>query len=503
MKTLGLWTLSGLLLLTSLSSFAQDTGATLRYSLNSSRLSDDLFRAAQAVVKVISRGPPGAPELASSGLFFRHKDLQLVITTSHGLYHSNIIGQFFAINAKQDQVPCRILSASYEYDLALLQCQAPTWNMRMGFDFSTDTDDYYRGGEVEYWGSWLMGFPAPSSSLLIEESRNAGPAIFLKAPQQMIVPGVKSHYLAPSQSLEPGMSGGILIVSRSREYKMFAGLISKRLEGSKTGRYQRTQDQAGVIPASYVQHFITTTMWELENGRLRPPGETRSNWIEQDVYARLEHPLNVRVEQFSYQMSEKHVGEKRFKIIQIRPDENLNLNVEYSPYRGVNDFKRSLRRYPHCELSLVAESRGVSDGYRYTREDYFPIRTYESLLSLLILSEGQTNWMGLRGALMHIDCPDRKEKIRQLKKMTEAYRELQTRSRSELQLELPYSDYVSDIEKKVLDPQAENLFPLNFVFPLNPPRPCDSDELSCTRKLEARELIWEMEKITNSFYQRI
>lgn len=450
-----------------------------------------------SVVKVVSKGPPGAPQLASSGLFMRRGGEQFVLTTSHGLYHSNIVGQFFAINAAGDQVPCRILQSSYEIDLTLLQCLAPEWSGLSRFTFSRDTDDYYRPQTHSYYSYWLTGVPAGASRALIESRGNAGEAVFYTAPRRMLVPGVKAHYLVPSDHLEPGMSGGLLILGGRDQPAVIGGLISKSL--ANNGQHPGyTKFLAGVIPGTSVEHFLTTTFHRFDRGDFRETGTSgpAQPWtIRQDVYGQLDHPLNVRVSQFSYQMAEKTVGSKSYKIIRVLPDENLDLNVAYSPYRGINDFKRTLLRNPGCALSITGEFEGVSDGYTYTHERFFPIQTYESILSLFILSEGQTNWMGLRGALLHIDCPERDQTLARLSSLVEDYKKIGGA--------LPYDAFIAAIEEKILSPRSAELFPNNFVFPLNPRRPCDDETPDCRRVLRARQLVFDIDVLLPSLFRRI
>lgn len=465
--------------------------------VSSRSLPDSAAQLAASVVKVVSKGPPGAPQLASSGLFMRRGNDQFVLTTSHGLYHSNIVGQFFALNAAGERVPCRILQSSYELDLTLLQCLAPTWGGLSRFTFSTDTDDYYRPQTRSYYGYWLAGVPAAKDRAIIEARGRAGEAIFYTAPRRMLVPGVKAHYLVPSENLEPGMSGGILILG-GRDYPaVIGGVISKSLPNN--GQHPAyTKFLAGVIPGSSVQHFLTTTFHSFDQGAYRDagPGAPTQPWtIRQDVYGQLEHPLNVRVNQFSYQMAEKTVGDKSYKIIRVLPDEDLDLGVVYSPYRGINDFKRTLHRHPGCALSIVGEFEGVSDGYTYTHERFFPIQTYESILSLFILSEGQTNWMGLRGALLRIDCPDQERTVSRIRELVAAYRKVGGA--------LPYDAFIASVEEKILSPRAAELFPNNFVFPLNPRRPCDENTPECRRVLGARQIVFDIDDLLPSLFRRL
>lgn len=485
------WIIPTLMLLGASSALAQ---ATKLVSYNS--LSDGARGTASAIVKVISQGPPGSPQLASSGLFFRDQGEQFVVTTSHGLYHSAIIGQFYAINIAGEKVPCGLLASSYEYDLAILQCKAPNWQMGSRLEYSQDEADYYRPSTKDYYIHYLMGYPADAESLRIETRHNGDPAMFYSAPRRMIVPAVKAHYLVPSDHLEPGMSGGVLLVG-SRDYLMFGGLISKKM-ASQQGRSQRAASTAGVIPASYVRYMIQSTLHAVRNGRHVLPGQqVGPHTITRDLYEQLEHPLNVRVNQFSYQMSEKAVGNKRHKIIRVIPDENINLNIEHSPYRGVNDFKRAVRQFPGCALSVIGEFVGIDNGYEYVREDFFGIDTYEGILSFFILAEGQTNWMGLRGAMMRIDCPNQAETLRKISEKVQEYKTL-TQG-----LDMPYAGYIKNIEEKVLSPEAESLFPRNFVLPYGTRRPCDTNDAACNRLLKARHLIDQIGYLTASLYQKL
>jgi hypothetical protein len=468
--------------------------ATKLTSLNSFD-NDGLYGTLSAIVKVISKGPPGAPTLASSGMFFRRDGRAYVLTTSHGIYHSRIVGQLYAVKRSGEQVRCGILISSYEYDLTLLQCEAPGWNMKPSLPYSTDEEDYYSPETREYRGYFLAGFPANESGLRIEEQHHADPALFLSAPRRMIVPGVKSHFVAPSDFLEPGMSGGLLLLGNRRDGGKIGGMISKKLPPIQ-GRATPAAASAGVIPGATMSYFIQSTMDGIANGRIQPVGANLRGTVTQDVYAQLEHPLNVRVGQFSYQMAEKSVGERTFKVINVIPDPDVDLNVSHSFYTGINDFKRTLRRYPGCALSIVAEMRGISDGYRYTGEDYFPIPTYESTLSYFILAEGQTNWMGLRGGLLRIDCADQLEVLARIRKIAGKVRAID----AEVGLPTSFTNYIDEIEEKVVSENAASLFPANFVRPLNPPWPCQTNDAVCNRKMQAYDLIGDIDNLTRSLY---
>ncbi|RYZ85382.1 MAG: hypothetical protein EOP06_16370 [Proteobacteria bacterium] len=314
----------------------------------------------------------------------------------------------------------------------------------------------------------------------------------------MIVPGVKSHFLSPSRVATEGMSGGLLAVSNSVDGWIFGGVISKKISGSD-GR----SNEVGSIPASVVSSFVESSLWQLRNGRLNPANRNAGSAIVQDVEARLEHPLNVRIGSFSYSMEAVQVGSKSVKTIRVLPDDNLDLHVVYSPYSGINDFKRMIRMNPACELRLVAMSLDVSDGYRIVRQDDVPISTYEFAMSHLILSESQKHWMNLPDLVLRMDCPDQAKRLASLQGLVKAFRGLESRYRSDFKADLLYKQHISEIESKILNPDAEDIFPMNFVLPLNPQRPCEDASPKCQRQLEATELVYKIRLILMTMFERV
>jgi hypothetical protein len=477
---------------------------------------EDLQR---SIVKVISKGPPGQPTLASSGwgIHFRGIDREhpksayFVLATGHGVYSPGLMSDVRVTDGTSAPVPCELIEWSYATDLAVMHCpRLPAGVLAAEFmDIGKAMRwTYLAHGDPAYEfavdGS-LAGFPSGSDRLHTILLKSV-PVRHESEPSPMLHPGLRHQMIVPSEGVVQGMSGGMLIMNEFEDGALPLGMISKRVGAAG-------DERVVIIPANDVfGGFLGAVRFGRWPGPRKPP--SKYNNLEQDADLKGQHPLNVRIKDVTYFMEKTLIGGIERKTVSvIAGPEAMARTLDYAYfasteyYFGQFSMLAALRANPGCGIRLIGK---IASGKKVSE----PIGDYESFMASFV--RYRSSYFGHKfdhpAVVAAIECPNRadlmKDLVGKVAKFRKRYREMIQEGAMEYQWKLRQmsESYVDAVATEILNsvtglPGREALSPSQFPTPDGPweyQRPEDENETA-----ELKEMLKQIRFAVGRLYDLI